>query len=260
MPTNCSSAAAFSIADFSSRRCRGVRTSAPGTDVLCRASVPTTTFSSAVISPQSRMFWNVLAMPRRVIWCRLILPSGAPSKITVPDVGRYTPVIALKHVVLPAPLGPIRPRISPRLMSNVTASSAVRPPNLTVRSLVSSSGLALGGVHLAVQRRQFLVDDHRLVAHAAAFESSACVQQLSRRLAVGEQLLAHREQTLRPEDHQHHQRQAEEQVLQVAEVDPEQMHAEQPVGQVDDDERAEDHARACCPDRPAPRRPGTASS
>ena len=43
------------------------------------------TFSSAVISGNSRMFWNVRAMPMRVIWCRLIRPSGAPWKITSPN-------------------------------------------------------------------------------------------------------------------------------------------------------------------------------
>ena len=65
-----------------------MRTRAPGTEVLCRASVPTMTFSSAVISPNSRMFWKVRAMPLRVIWWRLILPSGAPSKVTDPELGR----------------------------------------------------------------------------------------------------------------------------------------------------------------------------
>ena len=49
-----------------------------------------------------------------------------PSKVTEPELGLYTPVIALKQVVLlPAPLGPINPRISPRLMAKLTASSAV---------------------------------------------------------------------------------------------------------------------------------------
>ncbi len=65
-------------------------------------------------------------------------PSGAPSKITVPELGRYTPVIALKQVVFPAPLGPISPRISPRRMSKVTESSATSPPNFIVKSFVSN--------------------------------------------------------------------------------------------------------------------------
>jgi len=88
MPTNSSSAMPRSMASRSSCRCRGIRNSAPGTEVRCRASVPTTTFSSAVISENNRMFWNVLAIPRRVIWLRLSLPSTCPSKPTVPDVGR----------------------------------------------------------------------------------------------------------------------------------------------------------------------------
>ncbi len=74
MPTNSSSAIARSSASRSSARCRRLRNTAPGTDVLCRASVPTTTFSSAVMSLNSRMFWNVRAMPSRVIWLRLIAP------------------------------------------------------------------------------------------------------------------------------------------------------------------------------------------
>ena len=39
-------------------------------------------------------------------------------------------------------------------------------------------------------------------------------------------VLAHGEKALWPEDHQHDQRHAEEQVLQVAEIHPEQMHPE----------------------------------
>ena len=45
--------------------------SAPGTLVRWWASAPTMTFSSAVISGNSRMFWNVRAMPTRVISVRL---------------------------------------------------------------------------------------------------------------------------------------------------------------------------------------------
>ena len=37
------------------------------TDVRWRASVPTTTFSSAVIAPKSRMFWKVRATPAWMI-------------------------------------------------------------------------------------------------------------------------------------------------------------------------------------------------
>ena len=87
MPTNSSSAMPRSIADFSSRMCRGSRSSAPGTDVRCRASSPTTTFSSAVISPKRRMFWNVRARPSRVIRCCFSPLIDWPSSSTSPLVG-----------------------------------------------------------------------------------------------------------------------------------------------------------------------------
>ena len=92
---------------------------------------PTITFSSAVMLPNSRMFWKVRAMPARTT-----LPGfggrTAPSKTTWPAVGRYIPVRQLKNVVLPAPLGPIRPMISPRATRKFTESTAVRPPNRMV--------------------------------------------------------------------------------------------------------------------------------
>ena len=68
---------------------------------------PTTTFSSAVIAPNRRMFWNVRATPSFVIRSgrtRVMLRS--PSVIR-PEVGLYSPVIMLNSVVLPAPLGPM---------------------------------------------------------------------------------------------------------------------------------------------------------
>ena len=34
-----------------------------------------------------------------------------PSNVTVPSVGWYTRLTTLKSVVLPAPFGPMRPRI-----------------------------------------------------------------------------------------------------------------------------------------------------
>ncbi len=56
--------------------------------VVCWASAPTRTFSSAVIALKSRMFWNVRAMPSLVIWYRFIPASDVPWKRTSPLVGR----------------------------------------------------------------------------------------------------------------------------------------------------------------------------
>ena len=49
--------------------------------------MPTRTFSSEVISLNSRMFWNVRPMPRFVIACGGLPPTYSPSKITSPLVG-----------------------------------------------------------------------------------------------------------------------------------------------------------------------------
>src|SRR5919112_1248064 len=48
--------------------------------------------------------------------------------------------MALKQVVLPAPLGPISPRISPGRMPNDTLSRATTPPNRMLTSRMASSG------------------------------------------------------------------------------------------------------------------------
>ena len=50
-----------------------------------------------------------------------------------PAVGDSMPEMQLKVVLLPEPLGPIRPRISPSLTSNDTLETAVKPSNFLVR-------------------------------------------------------------------------------------------------------------------------------
>ena len=61
----------------------------------------------------------------------------------VPLVGVTNPEIELKTVVFPAPLGPIRPTIVLGAISIKTSSSAVSPPNLTVRFEIESPATSL---------------------------------------------------------------------------------------------------------------------
>ena len=70
---------------------------------------PTITFSSAVISPNRRMFWKVRAMPALATSCTAVGGTACRRARSVPLSGVYRPVITLKKVVLPAPFGPIRP-------------------------------------------------------------------------------------------------------------------------------------------------------
>src|SRR5438105_1123670 len=66
-----------------------------------------------------------------------------PSNTMVPFWGRTTAFMQLSMLVLPAPLGPIMPRISPRRTSKETFWSATVPPKLrsTSRTVIRTSSL-----------------------------------------------------------------------------------------------------------------------
>src|SRR5215510_7856724 len=59
-----------------------------------------------------------------------------------PAVGALRPVMRLNSVVLPAPLGPIRPKSSPRGTENDTRLTAMTPPKLHVRASTDSISAA----------------------------------------------------------------------------------------------------------------------
>ncbi len=90
----------------------------------------------------SSLFWNVRATPRRITLCGGTLSSSWPSNITEPSSGWYSLVITLKAVVLPAPLGPMRPTTFPASTSIDTSSRAVMPPNLNPTFRSSRSAIA----------------------------------------------------------------------------------------------------------------------
>src|ERR1043166_2815127 len=102
----------------------------------------TTTFSSTVRSLSSRVIWNVRPRPSRVIWCGRRPPRGSPSSLMSPPPGTTSPEIKLNSVVLPAPLGPIRPVSLPAATENEQRSTAVTPPKRRVTSHSSSRLIA----------------------------------------------------------------------------------------------------------------------
>ena len=73
------------------------------------ASSPTRTLSTALRVEKSSRRWKVRARPRRARRCVLVRVTSAPPRDTEPRSGRCRPVMTLNSVVLPAPLGPIRP-------------------------------------------------------------------------------------------------------------------------------------------------------
>src|ERR1700760_1901778 len=60
-----------------------------------------------------------------------------PLNVILPRVGGRKEVNRLKHVVLPAPLGPIRAWILPVCTDKSTESTATKPLNSRVRPVVS---------------------------------------------------------------------------------------------------------------------------
>ncbi len=78
-------------------------------------------------------------------------PAGraisSPAKRIEPAVGASMPAMQLKVVLLPEPLGPIRPRISPSLTSNETLETAVKPSNFLVRPETERMTTEIGALH-----------------------------------------------------------------------------------------------------------------
>lgn len=67
------------------------------------------TFSIALRLANRRMFWKVRARPACATSCGFLPDIETPLKVQLPSSGMYRPVSTLNSVVLPAPLGPIRP-------------------------------------------------------------------------------------------------------------------------------------------------------
>ncbi len=61
--------------------------------------------------------------------------TSKPFILILPPDGSRSPHIIFIRVVLPAPLGPRRPKISPLFTSNVTESTALNFPNIFVTDL-----------------------------------------------------------------------------------------------------------------------------
>src|SRR6185437_10519144 len=81
--------------------------------------------------------WNVRRSPQRARRKSAILRRFSPKAVIVPPAGLTKPLITLKKVVLPAPLGPIRPQV-PLSKTTEMPSIGVTPPKRTVRFSIST--------------------------------------------------------------------------------------------------------------------------
>ena len=92
---------------------------------------PSIMLSITVIRLSALVSWKVRTMPDLATLDAEVRSRVAPSKLQCaawPDDGRSKPVIRLKNVVLPAPLGPISAVMIPRCTSRWSTSTAVMPP------------------------------------------------------------------------------------------------------------------------------------
>src|ERR671918_739764 len=83
--------------------------------------------------------WNERPMPRRQTSCGATPVMSRPSRTTAPASGRRWPVMRLKTVVLPAPLGPMMAAVWPWATVRLTPATAWKPSNALRRSRTSST-------------------------------------------------------------------------------------------------------------------------
>ena len=77
-------------------------------------------------------------------------------QLKVNEITSHIPVIMLKTVVFPAPLGPMRPTICCGSITKSSLSIAVRPPNFLVRFLISNSANRATSLRLSCSDARFL--------------------------------------------------------------------------------------------------------
>src|SRR6266540_274430 len=107
---------------------------------MCRWR-PSMRLSTTVMPRKSAMFWNVRATPSAAICGGRKWVMTFPSRTMRPCSGWNTPLMQLRRVVLPAPLGPITDRISPGRTSRLTRATAWTPPKCLETSAISSCAL-----------------------------------------------------------------------------------------------------------------------
>src|SRR3979409_1366640 len=104
-----------------------------------------------------------------MIRCGAWPASSTPLNMIEPAVGISVPDSMLKIVLLPEPLGPIRPRISPCSTRNDTLLTAVKPPKRFTNPLTVSTPdtpLAHQGLLIA-ESRPLRQRQHGLALHLA---------------------------------------------------------------------------------------------
>src|SRR6266542_1682103 len=156
--------------------------------------------SSTDIDSKVNGTWKVRANPSAARASGGKRVTSAPLKITVPDVTGRSPVRQLKKVDLPAPLGPIRPRMSPSSTDTDASSTALKAPNALVTFLASIS-MAPRNIRLRLPRRPALEQRQQPARQEArdddddgAIDDEGEARAAPTQIAVGELLQRHQDQ------------------------------------------------------------------
>src|SRR6266850_585453 len=96
-------------------------------------------FSYTVSLGKMLVRWKERPMPSRQRSCGAMPVTSRPLKLMLPASGRRWPVIRLKSVVLPAPLGPMMALTEPRGTEKLTPPTAWKPSKLLRSSRTSST-------------------------------------------------------------------------------------------------------------------------
>src|SRR6185295_12495229 len=127
-----------------------------------RSRAPMVALSSTDIDSKVSGTWKVRARPSRARSSGGRRVTSAPANETVPELTGRSPVRQLKKVDLPAPLGPIRPRMSPCSTDTEASSTALKAPNAltTLRASISTAHDLAAFKQRQEPARQEAGDDH----------------------------------------------------------------------------------------------------
>ena len=131
-------------------------------------SCATVTVSSTVRVGKSRAAWNERTRPCSARCSGERWVMSLPWKSTAPASGLVKPATISKTVVLPAPLGPMIPRISPSCTCRSTPRTACTPPKDLVSPRVSSTTAPVRGRMVAPVTRGSAARSPTLTERSAA--------------------------------------------------------------------------------------------
>src|ERR671930_323208 len=118
-------------------------------------------------------------MPKATRVCGANAEMSMPRTSTCPLVAGKRPQMRLTMVLLPEPLGPIRPQISPCATARSTPSTARTPPKCLLSALSSSTGLFLTAADQSFETSDCASVEQATRSHVHGQDNQATKQQVA---------------------------------------------------------------------------------